>query len=543
MVSYLGAFPFPSHAPAILTNEALLKVVTVLTQRYGAVLKRKGKKMWLSEIYRSLAVYDRGLHASVASANQLEDSTAKFSSDEPHSKHSGQLGFTVDRPDDGDDNAEEDDDLVLSALESMDASEVFKHGEHLTSMHHSVIPSDNFLKLIELLLVIAPMDSLESIATYTAQIDEKRLQGLRKTANHILSSFNIEKTPGISFRTFDAVVSACTPYLFESLRPLFEHFLFTKDLDLHKRKPSSNSIQEPPPKESKPKEEPKKEPLLKQESDLLDLNVLSQLSFFIKGSSLFPHLRLLYSGNDAGFSMGSFEKAVINWRAPTILLVSGTLIPSTPSNPREKALLDSLSQRRLQGSVSPDSNHTITYGAYIPVQWKQTYKAPFGDNNTMLFQLAPTHDVFRASPLASEYAYFNRSPTRPPGVGFGSAVSSSALHSSTLALGPVSLHLDDSLEYAVFTHLSEGGGSFYPSPLPGRKGQDWQDRFEIEALEVWGLGGDDVAETQRKEWEFEHREAEARRRINLGTGDIEADRQLLEMAGLVGGGRSGGSMG
>ena len=40
----------------------------------------------------------------------------------------------------------------------------------------------------------------------------------------------------------------------------------------------------------------------------------------------------------------------------------------------------------------------------------------------------------------------------------------------------------------------------------------------------------------------EEREAEARRKINLGSGDIEADRALLEMAGLIGGNRSGGSM-
>ena len=36
-------------------------------------------------------------------------------------------------------------------------------------------------------------------------------------------------------------------------------------------------------------------------------------------------------------------------------------------------------------------------------------------------------------------------------------------------------------------------------------------------------------------WAWEEREAEARRRVNLGTGDIEADRTLLEMAGLIGG--------
>jgi hypothetical protein len=61
-------------------------------------------------------------------------------------------------------------------------------------------------------------------------------------------------------------------------------------------------------------------------------------------------------------------------------------------------------------------------------------------------------------------------------------------------------------------------------------------------LEVWGCGGDEEAREQRDRWAWEEREAEARRKINLGTGDIEADRALLEMAGLIGGNRSGGSM-
>jgi hypothetical protein len=77
-----------------------------------------------------------------------------------------------------------------------------------------------------------------------------------------------------------------------------------------------------------------------------------------------------------------------------------------------------------------------------------------------------------------------------------------------------------------------------------RKNADWQDRFEIDAVEVWGCGGSEVAEEQRKAWAWEEKEAEARRRINLGTGDLEADRELLKMAGLIGGGGrdSGGSM-
>ena len=85
-----------------------------------------------------------------------------------------------------------------------------------------------------------------------------------------------------------------------------------------------------------------------------------------------------------------------------------------------------------------------------------------------------------------------------------------------------------------------------PSKIPSRKRKDWQDRFTVESLEVWGCdASEDEAERQRKRWEWEEREAEMRRKVNLGgTGDVEANRELLKMAGIIGGeGRSGGSVG
>jgi hypothetical protein len=110
-----------------------------------------------------------------------------------------------------------------------------------------------------------------------------------------------------------------------------------------------------------------------------------------------------------------------------------------------------------------------------------------------------------------------------------------------MSLGPVSLALDDSFEFGCFTHsYSSQGGAFQTSVV--RK-VDFQDRFEVSSIEVWGCGGDDEAKYQAEQWAWEAREAEARRKVNLGTGDIEADRALLELAGLIGGhSRGGGSM-
>ncbi|USP82510.1 hypothetical protein yc1106_09784 [Curvularia clavata] len=543
MASYLGAFPLPSQAPAILTHDALLKVVTILTERYGTVVKKRGKEIWLREIYRSLAIYDKGIRSSVEE-KEKEEETAK----KAENPSVGKLGFAIDAPEEGEEGEdEEDDELVLAALESMDALDAFKHGEQ-ANVHHSIIPTDNFLKLVELMLLIAPIDAQQSLSSLAPDLSDSRVEELRQAAHTILSSFGVESQPGVTYRTFNTVVSTCLPYLFNGLNPLFEHFLFAKDFDLSRRKSGSES----PTQEKKPVIPPPKaelEPILRESGEILDLTILSQLSFFIKGSNLFRRLRPLYSGNTHGFSMGSFEKQVFNWRAPTVLLVKGRLLSVTPSSTRERALKDMLPPKRLPDSITSDSpDQTLIYGAYIPSQWKHTGKTCFGDSSTQLFQLSPTHDVFAASPYSSDYVYFNKSPTAPAGIGLGTAVpvqSASSSHSSHTVFRPgsVSLHLDDALEFGIFTHMAEGGGSFRPSKLPTRKGKSWQDRFEIESLEVWGCGGDEIAEQQRKEWAWQEREAEARRRINLGTGDQELDRELLRMAGIIGGERSGGSMG
>ncbi|KAF2007474.1 restriction of telomere capping protein 5 [Amniculicola lignicola CBS 123094] len=534
--STLGAFPFPSHAPAILTYEALLKVVTLLTERYAVVIKKRGRQTWLRELYRSLAVYDRA--ASSAKPVPQEATASEVTS-------SKSKGFAVDIPVE-EDLDDEDDELVLAALDCMDADDVFKHGEK-SSVHHSIIPTDNFLKLVELLLLIAAIDPQESLSSFTGQLSDERISELRDAANTVLASFGVENSHGVTYKTFDAVVSSCLPFLFDGLNPLFERFLFAKDFDLAKPKADGASVPThpviPPPKLiSHP------EPILREGGEILDLTLLSQLSFFIKGTNLFRRLRPLYSGNTHGFSMGSFEKQVFNWRAPSILLVSGTLLPTTPTSARERAFSDMLPPKRLANSTH-DADATLTFGAYIPTQWKHTARTCFGDANTLLFQLSPTHDVFRASPSTPESAYFNKSPTHPPGLGFGTPISrQSAAHTSSsyaqphLALGPLSLHLDDALEFGIFTHIADGGGAFSPSSLPARRNRSFQDRFEIERVEVWGCGGDEAAETQRREWAFQERETEARRRINLGTGDVDADRELLRMAGLMGGERSGGSV-
>jgi hypothetical protein len=505
-----------------------------MTQRYERVLK-KGSRDRTKLLFRSLAVYDRHQNQNevkvAASPPKKNHMNAPQADDKEMRSHVP--GFAVDEAAD-DEDEEDDDELALAALEALDAIEVFKHGD--APIAQASIPSDNLRKLIMFLLLIAPLDAQESLSKYSERLIGEKLEGLRKAAENVLATFvnDVEKVPGAKFHQFHTVIPISLPFLFNGFNSLFEHFLFSKDIDFTKRKNSSSSQASiTRPVELVP-------PLLPQEGEILDLNVLSQLSFFIPGSSPFRRLRLLYSGGDAGFSMGSFESKVFNWRAPTILLVSGSRISDPPVRGQEKAFTETLPPKRF-----PDSSKLsrVVFGVYLTQPWRQTYKDCVGDTDTLLFQLEPVHEVFHASSMNTDYISFTKPPSSHAGIGIGcphpkpKPTAGLSLH---VTLGALSLLLDNSFEFGVFTHnYTAGGGAFHTSTS---RRYDWQDRFEVESLEVWGCGGDEEAEGQKQRWAWEEREAEARRKVNLGTGDIEADRALLEMAGIIGGDRSGGSI-
>ena len=228
--------------------------------------------------------------------------------------------------------------------------------------------------------------------------------------------------------------------------------------------------------------------------------------------------------------------------------MAGTRLPLTPENSRQRAFADTLPSKRFpDGAKGNHKEDRVVFGAYIPSPWKITHKECFGDPSTLLFQLEPIHEVFRASTLNHDYVSLTKPSalhtgggTGVGGVSFGSPIPTTTKSASSIFLGPVSLSLDSSLEFGVFTHdIEAGSGSFQHS---GSRRSSWQERFEVESLEVWGFGGDEEAKRQSEAWAFEEREAQLRRQVNLGK-DVEMDRALLELAGLVGGhNRSGGSV-
>lgn len=194
-VSYTGAFPFPSLAPAILNFEALVKVVAIYTGRYKKVLKRHPDPIKL--LFRSLAVYDRqeGAFKSSLDAQKTDGEGAQGK------KADGNVESAFEYYEDDD-----DDDLSLAALDALDAIEVFGHAER-PNINHARIPLENLRNLIAFLLVVAPVEPNQPIATFADRFaTPEALEGLRETAECIVRSFKSRDGKGIFFRDFRTTV-------------------------------------------------------------------------------------------------------------------------------------------------------------------------------------------------------------------------------------------------------------------------------------------------------------------------------------------------
>lgn len=578
MVSYLGAFPFQmTLAPSVLTFEAMVKVVVLLTERYGKVLRR-GRRDRIKLLFGSLA--DVGKKDVGSREKKAENEEAdEQDKDVEKQARSHVAGFAIDEPANDDYEDDDDDDLALAALESLDAIEVFKHDHRVDhavyEAYEARISVDTFRRLLMLLLVIAPLKPLESVSKYTSDTGPDRMRAVRDEADSILAAFTSDETASeIKYKTFARVVSASLPYLFDPLMALFEHFLFSKNLDLSRRHLQTESLDGPPGEKEIDVSSPSPSSVIMSgsfESAILNPSVLSHLSFFLPVSYPDPNLfrsgiRLypVFSSAAQGESLTSFAHHVLTWEAPTLLLLQG--VP--------------------EGEESESEEKLITIGAYLPRLWKKTSSSssPHASTNSnpstlpYLFQFSPTHSLLRGNPSYTNKALSSSSSSSSAtetffststGIAIGCRIppsSRSRQHQQHQpqpdTAGGGSLLIDAALETATL-HVSHNTQGVFLPPVPATLPQ--KTHINIYNLEVWGLlppapaepsSGDmqkqDAIALQRARWTFEAREAERRRNINLklgggGDADVQTARALLEMAGIVGdgagaGGRSGGSV-
>ena len=192
----------------------MLKVVVIMTERYGRVLKN-GKADRNKLLFRSLAVFDRRMSSihekppqealDALREGQSEPGESVVTS--PIQNHAPR--FSIDQPANDDEEEEDDDELALAALDSLDAIEVFKLDQRAdTKIHHAQIPVDNFRRLLMLLLIIAPLDAQENLSGHAQRLTAARIEGLRRVADSILWSFTPEQNPGIFYQSFNTIIPA-----------------------------------------------------------------------------------------------------------------------------------------------------------------------------------------------------------------------------------------------------------------------------------------------------------------------------------------------
>ncbi|KAF7597213.1 Restriction of telomere capping protein 5 [Aspergillus hancockii] len=535
MVSYLGAFPFQNTlAPSVLTFESMVKVVVLLTERYGKVLRR-ARKDRIRLLFGSLADVGRKDIDQPANDESVKEDKYDSSAAKSHTP-----GFSIDEPSNDNYEDDEEDDLALAALESLDAIEVFKHDSRIDrAIYEARISIATFRRLLMLLLVISPLKPLEPVRAYTSDLNEERMQTIRKEADNILAAFPLEESGGIGYKAFAKTIETSLPYLFDPLTPLFEHLLFSENLNLSQKRGQSDPMEATNKQPEAPLPLPSSIMLPGSfESAILNSSTVSHLSFFLSSTNcnqnlLRGNLRLhpIFSMAAHGSSLTSFSHNVLTWQSGTLLLLEGAIIGSSGEN-------------------------MVTLGAYLPQPWKSgsSGHSSRSSNSTALpclFQLSPKHLVLPGNPSPSvqasdmSAAYFSTKS----GIALGCRIppASRSQHLNPQPLGAGSLTIDASIETADF-HVAPFGhnGAFLPSSNDTSSTTTTKTQIDIYNLEIWGFVPDPDAsseeksaiELQKAKWDFEAREAERRRNLNLkaGAGDsaMEGARWLLETAGIIG---------
>jgi hypothetical protein len=125
------------------------------------------------------------------------------------------------------------------------------------------------------------------------------------------------------------------------------------------------------------------------------------------------------------------------------------------------------------------------FGAFTASQWKEQ-KDFYGNTDCFLYQMAPVTAVYRPTGSARNFMYCNPSARskgydqQAHGIGFGGTVDEPRFF------------IEESFDHCVAGNrdLTFENGSLLPKTESGGNRKD----FEIDALEVWGVGGDDVVQ-------------------------------------------------
>lgn len=204
----------------MLTFEALVKVVTLMTGRHEKVLRKgrerskKGGVDWVKILWKSFAVWERELDAVMEKSNEGGRGEGAQRKAQPERVHEEEALFTI-----GDDEDDEDDEsLTLAALDALDALEVFdlpekqekeKEQPRRIPIQSARIPIDNMRVIIMLLLLVAPLEPTQPIAVFVERFRADGLASLKSTVESVLRGFTSMsegEKKGVGWRVFKAVM-------------------------------------------------------------------------------------------------------------------------------------------------------------------------------------------------------------------------------------------------------------------------------------------------------------------------------------------------
>ncbi|ORY05126.1 TLD-domain-containing protein [Basidiobolus meristosporus CBS 931.73] len=211
---------------------------------------------------------------------------------------------------------------------------------------------------------------------------------------------------------------------------------------------------------------------------------------------------VLYSGSRHGFSISYLEAKVFKYSAPTCLLIKGY-----PTVTRR------LSRNRfLKVAHDPGAaEQELILGAYISEPWKFS-RGFWGTADCRLFELGPVYEVFPVTGNSDTYAYCHRSN----GIGFGGRINEFRLH-----IKP---------DFLTGTYSNDPLHGTWSYKLSATRA-DFDITFQIEDIEVIGMGGEVAREQQIIEWLYE--EQERARPGYTNSHSSEHTRRLLEQAGIL----------
>lgn len=364
------------------------------------------------------------------------------------------------------------------------------------------------------------------------------------------------KTSKISYKEFERGITHGMPDVFVFLwSRLFKNSMISSvNLASETRTPESKA---PVSNEKENNRLLKKKLPIFKESRLVNEASISLISMCLTnlGSNIsvsVQNLVKLFTGSESGFSIRSLEQKIFKWQAPTLLIVSGKRIKQKTihhNNRYQQFDLEYPQYFRLNENPTKEwqkENDKITYAVIVNQPWKNSNKKNFGDENSIILNLHPRLDFYKSlhsQVLKGELIYFNNLGM---GLGFGNEQPINKTSVKKFMPGNISLTIESNLEFSIFRHITTPNSNtssnfFQKSSQEEVQNQDFEDRFTITDLEVWGIGSTKELEEQRKQWKWEEKQAEARQSVNLKS--LGEERAFLEMVGLVGNhGSSGGSV-